>query len=204
MQISATDALDISTETKTIHEMYGLNDPVTSPYGRRCLMARRLVERGVRFVQIFVNTHENPNPWDHHGDIEKGLRAQCGQTDLPVAGLLKDLKQRGMLDSTLLIWGGEFGRLPMSQGGGKPGRDHGANGFSVWLAGGGTKGGTTHGVTDDFGYHAVQDRVSVHDLHATILHLMGLDHEKLVYNHHGLDERLTGVDPAHVVKQVIA
>jgi len=129
------------------------------------------------------------------------LPHSCRQTDKSVAGLLKDLKQRGLLDQTLVVWGGEFGRLPLSQG---KGRDHGANGFSVWLAGGGVQGGTIYGATDEFGYHAVENRVSVHDLHATILHCLGIDHEKLIYNHHGLEEQLTGVDPARVVKGILS
>lgn len=203
MQLTATDALDISQESAATLAMYGLNDPVTEPYGRRCLMARRLVERGVRIVQIYMNASAN-NPWDHHGDIQGGLRNCCRQTDLPAAALLRDLRQRGLLDSTLVTWGGEFGRLPLTQKGDKPGRDHGANGFSVWLAGGGVKGGTAYGATDDFGYHAVENRVSVHDYHATILHCLGLDHTRLVFNHHGLDERLTGVEPAKVVHGILS
>ena len=204
MQISATDALDLSQESDRTREMYGLSNQVTESYGRRCLMARRLDERGVRMVQIYMNATSGNNPWDHHGDIVNSLKRSCAQTDQPVAALLEDLKQRGLLDSTLVVWGGEFGRLPISQGGKRPGRDHGANGFSVWLAGGGIKGGTVYGSTDDFGYHAVENRVSVHDFHATILHALGLNHEKLVYNHHGLDERLTGVEPARVVHDVFA
>jgi hypothetical protein len=205
MQISATDALDVSKESPPTHEMYGLNDEVTSSYGRRCLMARRLVERGVRIVQIFMNcTGGNNNPWDHHGNIQKSLRQSCAETDKPVAALLKDLKQRGLLESTLVIWGGEFGRLPLSQGGVDPGRDHGANGFSIWMAGGGVKGGTVYGATDEFGYHAVENKVGVHDFHATVLHLLGMNHEELVYNHHGLNERLSGVEPAKVISGIIA
>ena len=205
MQISATDALDVSKESEPTREAYGLNDPVTASYGRRCLMARRLVERGVRMVQIFMNcTGGNNNPWDHHSNIERSLRQSCAETDKAVGALLKDLKRLGLLETTLVIWGGEFGRLPLSQGGSDPGRDHGANGFSVWMAGGGVKGGTVYGATDEFGYHAVEDRASIHDLHATVLHLLGLDHEKLVYNHHGLNERLSGVEPAHVIKGILA
>jgi uncharacterized protein DUF1501 len=205
MQISATDALDITKEDEDTRAMYGLNEEVSSSYGRRCLMARRLVERGVRIVQIFMNcTGGNNNPWDHHGSIEKSLRQSCMETDKPVAALLKDLKRRGLLDTTLVIWGGEFGRLPLSQGGTEPGRDHGANGFSVWMAGGGIRGGTVYGATDEFGYHSVENRVSVHDFHATILHLLGLNHEELVYDHHGLKEKLTGVEPARVVKEILA
>ena len=204
MQVSSTEALDISRESESTREMYGLNDQVTASYGRRCLMARRLVERGVRMVQIYMNCTNTNNPWDHHGSIEKSLRQTCAETDKPVAGLLKDLKQRGLLNSTLVIWGGEFGRLPLAQKGDMPGRDHGANGFTVWLAGGGVKGGTVYGATDEFGYHAVENRVSVHDFHATILHLLGLNHEELVYDQHGLKESLTGVNPARVVKEILA
>jgi len=203
MQLAATDALDLSQESPATLSLYGLDRPETESYGRRCLMARRLVERGVRIVQIYMNASNN-NPWDHHGDIRGGLESCCRQTDRPAAGLLKDLKQRGLLESTLVTWGGEFGRLPLAQKGDKPGRDHGANGFSVWLAGGGVRGGTVYGATDEFGYHAVENRVSVHDYHATILHCLGLDHERLVFNHHGLDERLSGVEPAHVVQEILS
>ena len=203
MQVEATDSLDLAQETQHTHRAYGLDNPDTASYGRRCLMARRLIERGVRVVQIYMNVNPSDNPWDHHSDIEGNLIGSCRQTDQPVAALLKDLKQRGLLDHTLLVWGGEFGRLPLAQKGSKPGRDHGANGFSVWLAGGGVRGGSVHGATDEFGYHAVENRVSVHDLHATILHALGLDHTRLVYNHHGLEERLTGVKPARVVKEIL-
>ncbi|MFN8007213.1 MAG: DUF1501 domain-containing protein [Terriglobia bacterium] len=204
MQISATDALDLNQESEATREMYGLNNEATSSYGRRCLMARRLVERGVRMVQIYMNCNAGNNPWDHHSNLDKGLRRSCEETDQPVGALLKDLKQRGLLETTLVIWGGEFGRLPLSQGGDAPGRDHGATGFSIWMAGGGVKKGTVYGATDEFGYKAVENPVSVHDFHATMLHLLGLDHEKLVYNHHGLNEKLTGVEPAKVVKEIIA
>ena len=204
MQLSATDALDLSQETQSTHAAYGLENQKTESYGRRCLMARRLIERGVRVVQIYMNTTRGDNPWDHHGGLKENLANCCLETDQPVAALLKDLKQRGLLDSTLLVWGGEFGRLPLSQSASNPGRDHGAKGFSVWLAGGGIKGGTAYGATDDFGYHAVENRTSIHDLHATILHCLGLDHERLVFNHHGLNERLTTVNPANVVHGVLA
>ena len=154
-------------------------------------------------VQIYMNCGSANNPWDHHSNLEKGLRRSCEETDKPVAALLSDLKQRGLLESTLVIWGGEFGRLPLSQGGDDPGRDHGANGFSIWMAGGGTKGGTVYGATDEFGYKAVENPVGVHDFHATMLHLLGIDHEKLVYNHHGLNEKLTGVERARVIKEIL-
>jgi len=203
MQMSATDALDISQESAATREMYGLNNEETASYGRRCLMARRLVERGVRFVQIYIETQI----WDNHSNLQKDLAHCCTKTDQPVAALLKDLKQRGLLDSTLVIWGGEFGRLPLSQISSEKkgaGRDHGPGGFSIWLAGGGVKKGHVHGATDDIGYKAVVDPVSVHDFHATLLHLLGMDHEKLVYNHNGLNERLSGVEPARVVRGVLA
>ncbi|MBM82319.1 MAG: hypothetical protein CMJ78_17265 [Planctomycetaceae bacterium] len=204
MQLSATDALDISQETRETQAAYGLENKNTESYGRRCLMARRLVERGVRIVQIYMNTTRGDNPWDHHGGILENLTTCCLESDQPVAALLKDLKQRGLLDSTLLMWGGEFGRLPLAQKGSNPGRDHGAKGFSVWLGGGGIKGGTAYGATDEFGYHAVENRTSIHDLHATVLHCLGLDHERLVFDHHGLNERLTTVNPASVVTGVLA
>ncbi len=187
MQLTATDALDVARETPQTHKLYGLDQPGTRGYGSRCLMARRLVERGVRFVQVFMAGQ----PWDTHGNNTAGTRNCCQQTDLPVAGLLTDLKQRGLLDSTLVFWGGEFGRTPAAQN--RDGRDHHPYGFSVWLAGGGIKGGQTYGATDDFGYRAVTDRCSVADLHRTMLHLLGLDHAKLVYRHNGRDERLTDV-----------
>ncbi len=203
MQMSATDALDVSQESPATQEMYGLNNDLTASYGRRCLMARRLVERGVRVVQIYIESQI----WDNHSNLEKGLRYCCEKTDQPVGALLKDLKQRGLLDSTLVVWGGEFGRMPFAQMGSgmkNVGRDHGPGGFTVWMAGGGVKGGTVHGATDEIGYNAVENRVGVPDFHATILHLLGMNHEDLVYNHHGLDERLTGVNPARVVKEILA
>jgi Protein of unknown function (DUF1501) len=202
MQMSATDALDLSQESPATLEMYGLNDAVTASYGRRCLMARRLVERGVRFVQIYIESQI----WDNHSNLEKDLSHCCAKTDRPAAALLNDLKQRGLLDSTLVLWGGEFGRLPLSQispESKSAGRDHGPGGFSVWLAGGGVKKGYVHGATDEIGYKAVRDPVSVHDFHATVLHLLGMDHEKLVYNHNGLNERLSGVEPARVVDGIL-
>jgi hypothetical protein len=203
MQMSATDALDISQEAAATKEMYGLNNETTASYGRRCLMARRLVERGVRFVQIYIESQI----WDNHANLEKDLGHCCAKTDQPTAALLQDLKQRGLLDSTLVVWGGEFGRLPLSQISSEKknaGRDHGPGGFSSWLAGGGVKRGHVHGATDDIGYKAVVDPVSVHDFHATILHLLGMNHEKIVYNHNGLNERLSGVEPARVVTQILA
>jgi hypothetical protein len=198
MQLSATDALDISRETPAVHKLYGLEQPVTRSYGQRCLMARRLVERGVRFVQVFMAGQ----PWDTHTNNAAGTRQCCLQTDRPIAGLLSDLKQRGLLGTTLVLWGGEFGRTPGAQG--RDGRDHHPYGFSVWLAGGGIKGGQVYGATDDFGYRAAHDRCSTADLHATMLHLLGLDFKKLHYNRHGREERLTDVFEAKVLKRLIA
>ncbi len=163
-----------------------MNDKPTESFGRNCLLARRLVERGVRFVQLY---HGAGSKWDAHSGLEKNHSGLCAQMDKPVAGLLKDLKQRGLLDETLVIWGGEFGRTPMSEKG--DGRDHNPYGFTMWMAGGGVKGGQTIGATDEFGLHATEDRLHVHDLHATMLHLMGLDHTKLVYFHKGRPERAT-------------
>jgi hypothetical protein len=198
MQLSATDALDIARESPRTQALYGLDNPVTRPYGARCLMARRLVERGVRFVQIFMTGQ----PWDTHNNNAAGTRKCCEQTDLPVASLLTDLKQRGLLESTLVFWGGEFGRTPGAQN--RDGRDHHPYGFSVWLAGGGIKGGQVYGATDDFGYRATVDRCSVADLHATMLHLLGLDFHRLSFPRQGREERLTDVHPARVIAPLLA
>ena len=205
MQISAGDALDLSQETQSTLEMYGIGREPTDSYGRRCLLARRLVERGVRFVQLFVNG----NLWDHHTGLLSGLKSCCERTDLPIAGLLRDLKQRGLLDSTLVSWGSEFGRLPIAQlppdrDDRNAGRDHNKNAFSVWMAGAGIRGGTTYGATDELGLNAVDDRVSIPDWHATILFLLGLDHEQLFVMDNGLKEKLTGVTEARVVKEILA
>lgn len=201
MQLTATDALDLSQESEETREMYGLNQAATASYGKRCLMARRLVERGVRFVQIYIERQI----WDNHSDLEAGLRQNCAKTDQPAAALIKDLKQRGLLDSTLVTWGGEFGRMPISQvrQGDSAGRDHGPSGFSIWMAGGGVKRGYIHGATDDMGYKAVENRVSVHDYHATILHTLGMNFRDLVFERHGLKERLTDQIPARVVSEIL-
>lgn len=201
MQLSASDALDVSQESEATHEMYGLNDERTASYGKRCLMARRLVERGVRLIQIYIEAQI----WDTHFDLEKELSYACGKTDKPIAALIKDLKRSGLFDSTLLVWGGEFGRLPLSQTRdmGVAGRDHGPTGFTVWLAGAGVKGGTAFGATDEIGYKAVENRVSVNDLHATILNQVGINHRDLVFSHDGRNERLTDEFPARVVKEIL-
>jgi len=195
MQSSAPELMDLSKEPAHVLEMYGA-EPGKSSYANACLLARRLVERGVRFVQIF---HE---AWDHHGGLTNGLKDQCGKTDRASAALVKDLKQRGMLEDTLVIWGGEFGRTPMVQGG-NDGRDHHPNAFTMWLAGGGIKPGLTLGGSDEFGFNAVQDPVHVHDLHATILQLLGFDHTKLTYRFQGRDFRLTDVH-GQVVDKLLA
>jgi hypothetical protein len=196
MQTEAEEAVDIDSEPEHIRKLYGLDDKTTAPYGRKCLMARRLVERGVRFVQVYCD-----GQWDAHGGLEKNHRERIAETDIPIAGLLADLKQRGLLEDTLVVWGGEFGRMPVSQRG--SGRDHNPNGFLTWMAGGGVRGGTSHGETDEIGYHAAKDPVSVPDLHATMLHLLGLDHEKLVFRHNSRDYRLTDVS-GKVIKSILA
>jgi hypothetical protein len=186
MQAQAPEAVDLSKETEATKALYGMDQKQTATMGRMCLLARRMVERGVRFVQLY---HGAGSKWDAHSKIEKNHTEYCGQMDLPVVGLIKDLKSRGLLDETLVIWGGEFGRTPMSEKG--DGRDHNPTGFTMWMAGGGVKGGRAIGATDEIGLRAVEDRLHVHDLHATVLHLLGLDHEKLTYFHKGRPERAT-------------
>ena len=203
MQLSAGEALDVSREEKHTQEMYGVDEKLTDSFGRRCLLARRLVERGVRFVQIFLEEQ----PWDSHADLAANHRGTCQRTDKPVAGLLRDLKQRGLLDSTLVVWGGEFGRTPTTQklrAGGASGRDHNMQAFTSWIAGGGIKGGTSYGTTDDFGHAVVENGVSVHDFHATILHQLGLHHQDLYFTRSGLEERLTGFTPPRVVHEILS
>jgi hypothetical protein len=197
MQAAAPEAIDISKEPKHILDLYGV-EPGKPSFAATCLLARRLVERGVRFVEIF---HE---AWDQHGALVTDLKKNCTNTDQASAALITDLKQRGLLDNTLVIWGGEFGRTPMVQGGANDGRDHHPNAFTMWLAGGGVKPGITLGESDELGFNVVRDRVHVHDLHATILHLLGFNHESLAFVSQGLDQRLTGVEPAHVIQELIA
>jgi hypothetical protein len=201
MQQHAPEAVDLAKETAATKAAYGLDDKRTADFGTRCLLARRLVERGVRFVQLYSGGGPLITQWDAHDDLNANHEKMCGHVDRPIAALLKDLKARGLLDETLVVWASEFGRTPMSQGG--KGRDHNPYGFTMWLAGGGVKGGTAYGATDEFGLRAVQDRVSVNDFHATILHLLGLDHERLTYLHNGRDERLTDV-AGKVVEDVLA
>jgi hypothetical protein len=181
--------------------MYGLDHPTTAHFGKNCLLARRLVERGVRFVQVYSGGNEGPKAWDAHDDLKKNHDLHCAETDGPIAALLDDLKISGLLDSTLVVWGGEFGRSPVAENG--KGRDHHPKGFTMWMAGGGIKGGMIHGATDEFGYSAIENRVSVPDLHATMLHQLGLDHEQLTYRFTGRDYRLTDVS-GDVVKALLA
>jgi hypothetical protein len=211
LQTAAPQALDLSEETAQTLEMYGLNDrpgdhPLTvgpAPFGRQCLIARRLVERGVRFVQIYHGGGHQQQNWDAHNGVEENLKIHCPEIDRPIAGLLEDLERRGLLDETLIVWGGEFGRQPVVQGSGD-GRDHNPKGFTYWLAGGGVKPGISYGETDELGQEAVVNRHHIRDLHATILHLMGLDHHKLSYFYGGLNQKLTGVLEAEPIHGVMA
>jgi len=202
MQTSAPELMDTSDESQATLDLYGIKDPKETSFARNCLLARRLVERGVRFVQLYDTN------WDHHGgpteNLEKHLPLKCQDVDQASAALVKDLKQRGLLDDTIVIWGGEFGRTPMGEVRESTGRNHHIDAFTMWFAGGGFKGGVTHGVTDEFGFGAIENPVHVHDIHATILHQLGIDHEKLTFRSQGLDFRLTGVDPAKVIKTILA
>jgi hypothetical protein len=200
MQLQAPDAFDLSRETRATRQLYGIDQKETEVFSRQCLLARRLVERGVRFVQLY-HTSGGFQPWDQHSDLKGGHAKNALATDRPIAGLLRDLEARGLLADTLVVWGGEFGRTPAAEG--ANGRDHHPYGFTMWLAGGGVRGGLAYGATDEWGWDAVEDRVHVHDLHATILHLLGLDHEKLTYRHSGRDYRLTDVY-GNVVKGILA
>jgi uncharacterized protein (DUF1501 family) len=194
----------VNRESKATRELYGLDDPTTRIFGTQCLMARRLAEQGVRFVQVYhteTSKRKSCQLWDQHGSLRTELPNNCAATDKPVAGLLADLESRGLLEDTLVVWGGEFGRTPTAEG--TNGREHHPFGFTMWLAGGGVKRGYTHGNTDEFGWHSIEDKVHVHDLHATILHLMGIDHEKLTYRYSGRDYRLTDVY-GQVVKSLLA
>ncbi|MDX2037512.1 MAG: DUF1501 domain-containing protein [Isosphaeraceae bacterium] len=202
MQSEAPEAVDISRESAATRSMYGLDDPKTAEFGTRCLLARRLVERGVRFIQLYSGGGPVAMQWDAHDDLDANHEKMCGLTDKPVAALLADLKRTGLLDETLVVWGAEFGRTPVSQKGGR-GRDHNATGFTMWMAGGGVAGGRVVGATDEIGMNAISDRAHVNDIHATILHLMGLDHRKLTHLHNGRDERLTDVG-GRVLEKVLA
>jgi Protein of unknown function (DUF1501) len=200
MQTAVPELMDLKGESKATLQLYGIDDPATESYGRQCLIARRLVQRGVRFVELLCQNLGHDR-WDQHANLQAGHAANAKAVDKPIAGLLKDLKAKGMLDETLVIWAGEFGRTPMAQG--SNGRDHNPFGFTVWLAGGGVKGGTIYGKTDEYGYHAIEKKTEVHDLHATMLHLLGLDHKKTTFRFGGRDMRLTDVH-GEVVKGVLA
>jgi hypothetical protein len=207
MQAAAPEALDLRSEPRTVQDLYGVHERDTGTFGRQCLLARRLVERGVRFVQIFFSATRisggavNDVPWDGHSDIDVNHRDCAASMDQPVGALLADLKARGLFDSTLVVWGGEFGRTSDSQG--DRGRDHNPHAHTIWLAGGGVRGGVHYGATDEFGYKAVENRVSVHDIQATVLHLLGLDHTRLTYRFNGRDFRLTDV-AGNVIREVLS
>ncbi|TWT56875.1 hypothetical protein KOR42_02300 [Thalassoglobus neptunius] len=208
MQSAVPELCDLSQESESIHDLYGTrsSNTQTAGYARQCLLARRLVERGVRFVELTClpqvpGGSQAPNPWDQHGGLEEGHRRMAQQVDQPIGGLLKDLKSRGLLDSTLVIWAGEFGRTPFSQG--SNGRDHNPFGFSVWMAGGGIRGGVVHGATDEYGYHVIENKQTFYDLWATVLHQLGVDHEQLTFRYSGRDMRLTDVH-GNVIQSVIS
>lgn len=198
MQTEAPELVDIQNETAETQAMYGIDQQTTRDYGQRCLLARRMIENGVRFVQVYSG---GTNGWDAHKDVEENHSDYCQRTDKPIAGLLQDLKQRGLLEDTLVVWCGEFGRMPMSEQG--RGRDHNPWGYCGWLAGAGVAGGRAYGATDEIGLRAVEDKISVNNFHATLMHLLGIDHNELTYYHNGLDKRLTGPDEAHVVEDLI-
>jgi len=204
MQATAPDAVDVDGEPEDIKQLYGMDNERTADFGRKCLLARRLVERGVRFIQLYSGGAHNDDNWDAHADLEKNHNYHAFNTDKPIAGLLKDLKQRGLLDETLVVWGGEFGRQPTAEYATGTGRDHNAMGFTMWMAGGGIKGGTSIGETDELGSAAVTDRLHVKDLHATVLHQMGLDPNGLSYFYNGLDQKLVGVEGAEPIRKIIA
>ncbi len=204
MQASAPEAVDLEAESRETHALYGIDNPKSTVFGRQCLLARRLVERGVRFVQIYSGGNHNDHNWDAHGDLATNHELHAGETDQPIAGLLADLKRRGMLDETLIVWGGEFGRQPTAEYAKGTGRDHNSYGFTMWLAGGGVRGGVSVGKTDELGSAAVEDRFHVKHLHATILHLLGCDPNRLTYFFGGLDQKLVGVEGATPIHAVLA
>ncbi len=203
MQTAAPEVFDLKRESPSTHSLYGLDNQRCAHFARQCLTARRLVENGVRFVQLYSGGTENQKSWDGHNDIKGNHRGFADEVDQPIAALLADLKQRGMLDETLVVCGGEFGRLPIAQIGPKPGRDHNPYAFTTWFAGGGVQGGISHGETDELGLKSIVNKVTIHDLHATILHQLGADHEQLSYNINGLDVKLTGVEGARVIEEIL-
>lgn len=204
MQAHAPEAVNLAEETAATQQMYGLDNPTSAHFGRQCLLARRLVERGVRFIQIYSGGHHNDANWDAHTDMEANHNLHAEETDKPIAGLLQDLKQRGLLDKTLIVWGGEFGRQPTAEYAKGTGRDHNSYGFTTWMAGGGIKGGTSYGSTDEIGAAAVEDRLHVKHMHATILHQMGLDPNRLSYFFSGLDQKLVGVEPVQPIRSILS
>jgi uncharacterized protein (DUF1501 family) len=204
MQAEAPEAFDVARESSETHKLYGTDNAVTEIFGKQCLMARRLIERGVRMVQVYhtqTSKRSSCQLWDQHGSLRTELPNNCAAVDKPMAGLIKDLKARGLLKDTLVVWGGEFGRTPTAEN--ADGREHHPFGFTMWLAGGGVKSGMVYGATDEFGWHAIENRVHVHDLHATILHLLGINHEKLTYRYSGRDFRLTDVH-GKIVQDILA
>lgn len=203
MQQHAPEAVDFAQESEATLKLYGMDDPKTEEFGRRCLLARRLVERGVRFVQLYAGGAHNDDNWDAHGNLEKNHNYHAGRTDKPIAGLIKDLKQRGLLESTLIVWGGEFGRQPTAEYGVDSGRDHNSYGFTMWTAGGGIKGGVSIGATDELGSAAVEEPMHVKRLHATILNQLGLDPNRLSYFYNGLDQKLVGVEHVEPIGQIV-
>ena len=207
MQAAVPELLDLTGESEATRKLYGMDEEMTAEFGRECLLARRLVEKGVRFVELLTPARPGLDRWDQHSGIENGHRINARSVDKPIAGLLRDLKGRGLLKDTLVIWGGEFGRTPCAQipdngDRSRVGRDHNPYGFTMWMAGGGVKGGMVYGATDEYGYFAVENKVHVHDLHATMLHLLGLDHKRLTYRYSGRDMRLTDVH-GNVVKEIL-
>jgi membrane-anchored protein YejM (alkaline phosphatase superfamily) len=203
MQSETPEAVDLSKESQATRNQYGIGMQPTDEYGRNCLIARRLVERGVRFIQLYSGGGHLEDTWDGHESIEKNHGLHGAEVDQPIAALLTDLEQRGLLESTLIVWGGEFGRMPFSEGKDAPGRNHNPYGFCMWMAGAGVKGGMSYGETDEFGFQAVVNKTHVHDIHATILHLMGIDHEDLSYFHQGRQETLTDIH-GRVIKEICA
>ncbi|HAD60674.1 MAG TPA: DUF1501 domain-containing protein, partial [Planctomycetaceae bacterium] len=203
MQEHAPEAVDLTKETQETQQLYGLDEQRTTDFGRKCLLARRMVERGVRFIQIYSGGNHNDANWDAHGDLEKNHNYHAGNTDKPIAGLLKDLKRRNLLDETLVIWGGEFGRQPTAEYAKGTGRDHNSYGFTMWMAGGGIKGGVSVGTTDELGAQAVENPFHVKHLHATILNQLGLDPNQLSYFFGGLDQKLVGVEHVEPIQEII-
>jgi hypothetical protein len=203
MQAAAPEAVDLSQESEGTRALYGMNEPRSEVFGRQCLLARRLVERGVRFIQVYSGGNHVESTWDAHNDLVKNHTLHAGETDKPIAGLIKDLKQRGLLDETLIVWGGEFGRQPTAEYAKGTGRDHNSYGFTMWMAGGGIQGGVSVGTTDELGSRAVEDRFHVKHLHATILHQLGLDPNALSYFYGGLDQKLVGVEGAQPIRQIL-